>query len=790
MQAANEHSKVAIEGTVVQPNMTFSSASSAIGQKYRFAALAVRKSSSISSSVIHTPAGQSNGVWTAKAGLRMGLDVTHPKATGSPQEEVQPSTETSLNHTRHAHNTGHRRAEAVADRDTFEQRGNSNSIQAGDSLLLDSKFGNVAQASPKPVDNTSLSIATRDTTHSAATLSSPVTLEVDLKYQKGVQVVSRPSIGANQQSNTPAPEVFLDGDSTEKAESQKEYGAQLENRKEPRMSSNSEDVNIVRAENNEDTRKQCDDRYKNMDSSDISLIFENRRKGQRDKREKKTRKREARVQIPRGQHPYCSYRTVTSRPRDYRSTIRSLPCKCGVPHEILDAKEWKSSPAEDGWDSSLRKGDNPDHEPRKVTFAEPIVIEIQTFEEWWEEEYGLSDRYYSRGPFLHRSMDLSTKADDDEQIRKLGNLAQQLSCDLGLAASNAIANSSDMINSPAKRTSSRLIAMAAESHRVQKSPSKHEKRQGEKQTIRRTGQIATSPSIKAKLCSATHVKLAADLLPSSDWKVVESAPEHQAGVVRDQRSGEAINAPGKSESESESAGETARNPAFTDSQPETSSTVTSPSQQDVDGLGDDYSYRTGLRPLRAFRDRCDSRNLRSPGPQYGGRTRWSPYQLTGIHKRHSPHGKKTEGVRLMNDAIVRAALQQELALQADEANEVPIIEELPINEAVANAALEQELSLQADFAREVPTTEKLSLHIAAGEAKIKEWWDSLYKSHASSAAPAFSSGLLTRTENSERAYYDYYDTSMSDPEEDAELSGPDEDADMLDPEEDSEMSDA
>jgi len=776
-QAASGPSEVTAEGTVAQPDTKSSSASPATGQKQRISEVTVGVSSSgspTSPSIIPKPNAHPKGVLMAENGLRIRLNVAHPKATGSAQKENEPRKKTSPVKPGDAHDTGHRRVKTVARGEVPEQERNVDQIQTRSNPSQNSQTDHPAAQAPSFVDNSDLSFANKETTHPAATSPSPLPLEGIPKYREGVRAAQRPSIRATPPSNTPAHEVFADRDSTQEAESQEETVAKLEKEEPPSTSAKLEDVKIDGEEIDEDVEEKSQDQYKSIDPAVIHQEFEKRREQHRMSRAKKERKRELRRangQPSRGQHNYCSHRAVATKPREYRSTLRSLPCKCGVSHKIPDPREWKSSPAEDGWDYSLPKGGDPVRQPKKVTFAEPMVTKVREFAEWWEDEYGLSDQYHSRGPYLHKSKDPSTEADDDQEIQSMGNLAPELSRSLHRAASNATANTSDLANSPATRTLNTLTAMAAKQCRPRNAPNKVKKRQGDKQRTRSTNEKAWR---RARACSTPHLVLMANLLPSSGSNVVRSAPKRQDNVDRGEEKTIV-----SSKSDSQFVGEAAGSPASTGYQSERLSPVTStPSQQCADGVGDDYSSGAELRPLRAFRSWGDSRGLRSPGPQYGGRTRWSPYHLTGPRKRHSPQREESDEELLM-DVIVNAALELELALQADEAREVPPMDELPINDAVANAALEQELALQADIEREVPTMEKLSVHVADGKAKIKEWWDSLEKAHASRAASAFSTRGPTRTEDSETAYYNDSDTSMPDAEEEFEMS---EDLEMLDAE--------
>ncbi len=48
----------------------------------------------------------------------------------------------------------------------------------------------------------------------------------------------------------------------------------------------------------------------------------------------------------------------------------------------------------------------------KVRFDKLVVTEVREFEMWYEEEYILSDKYWSKGP-VRMSEDESSELDDD-----------------------------------------------------------------------------------------------------------------------------------------------------------------------------------------------------------------------------------------------------------------------------------------------------------------------------------------------------------------------------------------
>lgn len=425
MQTAYRRSEVALDDTVVQPDEAIVLAFPETGQKHTivgFTATELSSDSSRSLPVIRSLSERSNGELTAEARAGIGSHLTHAEATRSAPGEDEPPEANSLDNPSATHKVSHRHSEAVAGGDSFKQHFIVDTAQARTIFFQNVRTGYFeAQAIPKFVNITSLSIACKGFAHLAAIFSTPVLFKDIPNYRQGVKGV--------QQTN-----------------------AKLE------------DVKLGRENNDGRARKNCDDRYKNIRSSNISLEFEQRRNGRRKKlkRAKKARKREARVQLPRGEHPYCSHRAVTTKQREYRSPLRRLLCTCGTPHAVPHAKEWKSSPAEDGWDQSLREDGSAICDTKKVTFAEPVVTGFRVFQVWWEEEYGLSDRYHSRGPFC-KSTDLSTKADDDRYIQSMGNLAPQLSHNLTLAASNAIANTSGAINGSAKRTLDRAIPPTSDS---------------------------------------------------------------------------------------------------------------------------------------------------------------------------------------------------------------------------------------------------------------------------------------------------------------------------------------
>lgn len=411
MQTAHRRSEFALDDTVVQPDAAIVLAFPETGQKHTivgFTATELSSDSSRSLPVIRSLSERSNGELTAEARAGIGSHSTHAEATRSAPEE------NSLDNHSATHKVSHRHSEAVAGGDSFKQHLIVDTAEARTVFLQNVRTGYFeAQAIPKLISITSLSIACEGFAHLAAMFSIPVLFKDIPNYRRGVRRVSHTN-------------------------------AKLE------------DVKLGQEDNDGSARKKCDDRYKNIDPSDISFVFEQRRNGRRKilKRAKKARKREARVQLSRGEHPYCSHRAVTTQQREYRSPLRRLPCTCGAPHAVPHAKEWESSPAEDGWDQCLREGGSAICNTKKITFAEPVVTRVRVFDEWWEEEYGLSDRYHSRGPFC-KSTDLSTKADDDRDLQDMGNLAPQLSHNLTLAASNAIANTSGSINGGAKRTHDR-----------------------------------------------------------------------------------------------------------------------------------------------------------------------------------------------------------------------------------------------------------------------------------------------------------------------------------------------
>lgn len=425
MQTAHKRSEVAIDDTVMQPAAAIVLAFPGIGQKHTIVGSTATELSSDSPRslpVIHSLSERSKGKLMAEARAGIGFHLTHTEATRSAPEEDKPPEENSLDNPSATHKISHRHSEAVAGGDAFKQHLDVDTAQARTIFLQNVRTGYFeAQAIPKFVNITSLSIPCEGFAHLAAMFSTPVLFKDIPNCRRGVKGV--------QQTD-----------------------AKLE------------DVKLGREINDGRARKKCDDRYKNIHSSNISLEFEQRRNGRRKtlKRAKKARKREIRVQLPRGEHPYCSHRAVTTKQREYRSPLRRLPCTCGAPHAVPHAKEWKSSPAEDGWGESLREGGSAIRNTKNVTFRNPIVTRVRVFEEWWEEEYGLSDRYHSRGPFC-KSTDLSTKADDDRDIQSKGNLAPQLSDNLTLAASNAIANTSDPINGTANRPPERAVPPTSDS---------------------------------------------------------------------------------------------------------------------------------------------------------------------------------------------------------------------------------------------------------------------------------------------------------------------------------------
>ena len=135
----------------------------------------------------------------------------------------------------------------------------------------------------------------------------------------------------------------------------------------------------------------------------------------------------------RGTEPYCRFRPSTPPPPEYVHLRYSSPspgqhCKCEAPHTwTRSPKEWTSTPAEDEeeWDFAISRIENSGktRKPRKkkmVRFAAPVITEIHYFEPWWRSEYCYSTRYYSLGP-SRRSVDLSTKLDDDREIARLND---------------------------------------------------------------------------------------------------------------------------------------------------------------------------------------------------------------------------------------------------------------------------------------------------------------------------------------------------------------------------------
>lgn len=126
--------------------------------------------------------------------------------------------------------------------------------------------------------------------------------------------------------------------------------------------------------------------------------------------------------------------------RGYRLKLPKIRCNCGIRHEHRSAKSWKSSPAEDGWDKPrANQDDKPDPKAKSADFAEPVVTRVEEFEEWWEDEYGISDRYHSRGRCA-KSIDPSTKDDDDREIKSMGGITEVLLASLREASSNGIEN--------------------------------------------------------------------------------------------------------------------------------------------------------------------------------------------------------------------------------------------------------------------------------------------------------------------------------------------------------------
>jgi hypothetical protein len=114
---------------------------------------------------------------------------------------------------------------------------------------------------------------------------------------------------------------------------------------------------------------------------------------------------------PRGESHYCAYRPA-KKYRAYRANSTRQHCKCGEDHDFIYPDEWRDTPAEADWDYSVPNGGYHRQRSTKVRFVERVVSEVREFEMWYEEEYILSDKYWSKGP-VRMSEDESSKFDDD-----------------------------------------------------------------------------------------------------------------------------------------------------------------------------------------------------------------------------------------------------------------------------------------------------------------------------------------------------------------------------------------
>ena len=130
----------------------------------------------------------------------------------------------------------------------------------------------------------------------------------------------------------------------------------------------------------------------------------------------------------RGNQPYCSYReTVIPTPGQslrYNMASPGQCCECVTPHDYeRHPSAWALTPAETEVESGAEKPEK----LKKVRFVASVVTKVQYFECWWNEEYRDSGRYYSTGPH-RRSIDTSTKADDDWAIKLLDSDSEGSDC--------------------------------------------------------------------------------------------------------------------------------------------------------------------------------------------------------------------------------------------------------------------------------------------------------------------------------------------------------------------------
>ncbi|CAF9912817.1 MAG: hypothetical protein ALECFALPRED_008313 [Alectoria fallacina] len=131
------------------------------------------------------------------------------------------------------------------------------------------------------------------------------------------------------------------------------------------------------------------------------------------------------AEIPaRGTQPYCTYRAAAVPTAGHSQLLYPMSspgqdCTCDTPHDFeREASSWALTPAETESDP-----DEPTDEKAKrrktVGFLAPVVVtEVKYFEPWWCDEYRDSGRYWSTG-FHRRSIDLSTRADDEREIERL-----------------------------------------------------------------------------------------------------------------------------------------------------------------------------------------------------------------------------------------------------------------------------------------------------------------------------------------------------------------------------------
>lgn len=130
----------------------------------------------------------------------------------------------------------------------------------------------------------------------------------------------------------------------------------------------------------------------------------------------------------RGTQPYCSYREVVEPTpgQSLRYTMESPGqyCECVTPHDYeRHPSKWALTPAETETEADTEK-------PKKlktVRFVADVVTQVEYFEVWWNDEYRDSGNYWSKGPHK-RSIDTSTKADDDWEIERLDSDGEGSDC--------------------------------------------------------------------------------------------------------------------------------------------------------------------------------------------------------------------------------------------------------------------------------------------------------------------------------------------------------------------------